>query len=289
MPRKVATLVLTISLLLHPFHTRCLGFSTSPEITRDDNMDVVATDCYLQYYYYIPCPEYSWFWSFSGWAPNDVIGVQFRIGDPSMQASPPCELAPDYILESLRVLDFYGQGTIYPGFYTVRFDVYCSDENGCPVGPPLWSSDPLETQYSWNYIEIDEEVHLSGCFLQEGHYSSDLRILVTATHIGSDCAYPAWGMDNISISLAKGCEMHDAGCLPALYPRPYSSHYSRIHSGYYGIDFQFCPPYRFLDPADTTQEGTEFGYLELAWRIRFRPISESTEPTTWGSIKSLYR
>ncbi len=286
---KLAILFTVLFLVGSTLDTEGIEFVTSPKIAKDDDMCLASTSCYLQYYYYIPCPDYSWFWSFSGWLPNDVIGVVFRIGDLSMQNWALCDSAPDYLLETIRVLDFSGFGTVYPGLYTVRFDVYCSDENGCPVGPSLWNSGPKETAYSWNYIEIDEELHLCDCFLQKGPQSSDLRILVTATHIGSDCSYPAWGLDNISKSIGEGCEMHDAGCLPALYPRPASGHYSSMHSGYYGPDFQFCPPYHFLDPGDTTETGERFGCLELAWRIRFRPVSESIEPTSWGSIKSLYR
>lgn len=278
-----------ILMLAYPLALLGSMMKASPEISKDDLIDLDQTSCFLQYYYYIPCPQYSWFWAFSGWLPNDVIGVVFRIGDVSMQAWAPCDSAPDYILESIRVLDFYGLGTIYPGLYTVKFDVYCSDASGCPVGPSLWTSRPLETTYSWNNIDLDQEIHVGNCFLQKGPPSSELRILVTATHIGSDCTYPAWGMDNISKSIADGCEMHDYGCLPGLYPRPYNSHYPVVHSGYYGVGMQFCPPYHFLDPSDTTATGSQFGYLELAWRIKLRPVSESTQPETWGKIKSLYR
>jgi hypothetical protein len=38
-------------------------------------------DCTLNYYYYIPCPTYSWFWAFTGWTPGDIIGTCFSIGD----------------------------------------------------------------------------------------------------------------------------------------------------------------------------------------------------------------
>lgn len=284
------TMIYLMLLLLLPLSVGlAFGLKASSEMAKDSFVDISQTSCFLQYYYYIPCPDYSWFWSFSGWLPNDVIGAAFRIGDVSMQAWASCDSAPDYVLESIRVLDFYGLGTVYPGFFTVKFDVYCSDSSGCPIGPSLWTSPPLETSYSWNNIDLDQEVNLGNCFLLKSLPASNLWILVTATHIGSDCTYPAWGMDNISKAIAEGCEMHDAGCLPALYPRPYNSHYSMMHSGYYGPNMQFCPPYHFLDPSDTTATGNQFGHLELAWRIKFRPVSESTEQESWGKIKSLYR
>ncbi|MFH1220508.1 MAG: hypothetical protein V1694_08645, partial [Candidatus Eisenbacteria bacterium] len=38
----------------------------------------------LHYYYYIPCPTSSWFWSMNQWPVNSVIGEMFTIGDPTM-------------------------------------------------------------------------------------------------------------------------------------------------------------------------------------------------------------
>ena len=84
--------------------------------------------------------------------------------------------------------------------------------------------------------------------------------------------------------------MHDLGCLPALYPRPYVSHYSTIHSGYYGQDFAYCPPQWFKDCRDTTPDGSQYGYIELTWSIVMRCVGPSkVEATTWSAIKSMYR
>ena len=86
-----------------------------------------------------------------------------------------------------------------------------------------------------------------------------------------------------------GCAMHDRGCLPAVYPRPSTSHYSIIHSGYYGIDFEYVPPLFFLDGADTNEDGSIYGFLELAWKISLECEGPGTEPATWGNIKAIYR
>jgi hypothetical protein len=83
--------------------------------------------------------------------------------------------------------------------------------------------------------------------------------------------------------------MHEYGCMPVLYPRPYASHYSTIHSGYYGHDFEYCPPQWFKEPNDSTPDGTEYGFIELAWRIYIGCDGPTqTQSTTWGSIKTLY-
>ena len=171
-------------------------------------------------------------------------------------------------------------------------DVYCCDEYGCPVGPSLWSQS-LATFFAWNYFPVDPPICISSCAVDPGPPASRPRILVTMTHTPgyeSDCNYNAWGTDVISTNLEYGCVMHDYGCLPAVYPRPYTSHYSTIHSGYYGVNLEYCPPQWFKDPNDSTPDGTEYGFLELCWRI-YLTCSGPTEtrPATWGSIKSMYR
>jgi hypothetical protein len=85
--------------------------------------------------------------------------------------------------------------------------------------------------------------------------------------------------------------MHDTGCLPALYPRPEASHYATVHSGYYGTGvIQYCPPQWFIDQGDTTPDGTQYGFIELAWRIYLICTGPTgLEGTSWGKIKSMYR
>jgi hypothetical protein len=252
-------------------------------------------DCNLQYYYYIPCPVESWFWGFYQWEQNDIIGQYFVIGDAPTGVHSPCDPEQCHTLEYFRVLDFAGYGTIYPGDFTVEFDVWCCDVDGCPVGPSLWNSGPFETGPPidpWNYVYLDSAIYLTSCCIDAGPPASHPRILITAKHTGAIATYPSWGADNISTPIDSACTMHDLGCLEALYPRPTSSHYAAIHSGYYGIDFEYCPPLWFLDARDETPGGTLYGFVEFAWRIHLLclgPDPNATEPTTWGSVKSLYR
>jgi hypothetical protein len=246
-------------------------------------------DGVLQYYYYIPCPEYSWFWAFTGWNRGDVIGEWFKIGDMSTGGYPICDPVQCQTLETIRVLDFAGYGTIHPGLFTVEFDVYCADSEGCPVGPSLWNSGPLETGYAWNYFDLDPPLSICPCCTDPGYPPSAPRILLTATLTGYEGYYPAWGLDNISTALQNGCIMHDYGCLPAPYPRPYVSHYPTMHSGFYGQGFEHCPPEWFKDARDTTADGSEYGYIELAWRLYLVCSGPSkAKTTTWSDIKSMY-
>jgi hypothetical protein len=256
---------------------------------RDDFGTEPLYDCTLNYYYYCPCPTYSWFWAYSGWSIGDVIGEYFVVGDQGTGGVAPCDPYNCHTLEQVRVLDFAGYGIYYPGLFTFELDVYCADTDGCPVGASLYNSGPLETGPGWNYFVFDPTVCVTYCAI-EGPPPAYPRFLVTATMTGTDAEYPAWGMDNISTAVEQGCELHDYGCLTALYPRPYTSHWGVIHSGYYGLGFQYCPPLWFCDGRDTTPTCIMFGAIELAWRVYM--ICEgptATEPSTWGNIKSMYR
>lgn len=244
----------------------------------------------LQYYYFIPCPTHSWFWGVSGWEPGSQIGVYFTLGDISMGGF---STWADYYLPRLygfSYLDFAGYGAIYPGLYTVEFEIRCADDDGCPVGVPIWNSGPVESAYGWNYISISPCLEIEECCIDWHCYPDPRsRILILATHIGTDCSYPSWGMDNVSCPVESGCDMHDRGCYTAHYPRPFSSHYASMHSGYYGVDFEYCPPQYFADGGDTSEMHWEFGYVELAWRLYIEGFFHDVEPATWGSIKSMYR
>jgi hypothetical protein len=248
--------------------------------------DLADYDCHLQYYYFVPCPTFSWFWGFYGWVPGDIIGTVFTVGDQTTGAFAVCDTAECFKVAEIRVLEFAGYGGIYPGLFTQQFDIYCADEFDCPVGPSLWNSGPVELAQvmTWNIIPVTPEVDVSSCFID----TTTARFVVTATHIGTGTNYPEWGMDNISTLLEESCDMHDIGCLPVEYPRPTAGNV--MHSGYYGNGTpEYCPPLRFLDGGDTTQDGSLYGFLELAWRIRLTCTELATQPSTWGDVKSLYR
>jgi hypothetical protein len=286
MPRVTALIVLLVLV--------CALEAPALESRRFALMEDLGTeslfDCYLNYYYYTPCPTYGWFWSFTGWDFYDKVGIFFQVGDISMYTGQVCDPQTCHTLERFRVLDFAGYGTVHPCIGGVIFDIYCCDEYGCPVGPSLWSSGEFWTGYAWNYIDVEPPLCITDCSAG-GNPAGGPRILITATHIGrGDPTYPAWGFDNMSTPVQMGCDMHDYSCFPALYPRPYNSYYPVIHSGFYGQDFEYCPPLWFRDERDSTPDATEYGYIELAWRIYLACTGPSdVQPATWGNIKSMYR
>lgn len=251
---------------------------------RQDFSSEQSYDCMLQYYYYIPCPTYSWFWSFSGWSPGDIVGKSFALGDQGTGGHGVCDPYGSAALEQIRVLDFAGYGTVYPGLFTVEFKAWCTP---CPLTDEnlLWSSGPVETGYGWNYISVEPACCLTDC----AYSPEDYMILITATMTGTDALYPAWGTDNVSEPVESGCAMHDIGCLPAVYPR------TSIHSGYLGNfdPCQYDPPLPFCDAGDTGECGM-YGPVELAWTMYLGSAAgvtpgDSDVGTTWGGIKTLYR
>jgi hypothetical protein len=258
----------------------------------DDNCEL--REGTLSYYYFINFwwripgwgDYYCWashFWAVSGWEQGDIIGCWFQPGDLGTLGFDPVDPEDCNHIEQIRVLDFSAAGTVYPGLFTVEFDIWASDSGGCPIGPSLWSSGPVETKRGYNCIEIEPPLCMGAL----------PRVLITAEHIGPQFpgyGYPAWGFDNISGPILEGVELHDDGCLQALYPRPHLSHYQTMHSGYYGQNFAYCPPQWFRDCRDSTPDGSEYGYVELAWSIFMQCLGPSkAEPVTWGAIKAMYR
>lgn len=86
---------------------------------REDMGTEPLYDGVLQYFYYIPCPTYAWFYAFGGiddpWEPGTTIGKWFEVGDISMMGAEACDPALCHTLEQVRVLGLQGiEG--YAGF-----------------------------------------------------------------------------------------------------------------------------------------------------------------------------
>lgn len=298
------------------FATSAFGLESKAYQMREDFGTEPVGDYPCQYYYYVPCPTYAWFWSFTGWEYCDWIGVGFECSE-QLTGGYMHDPFNDHVIQQVRILDFAGYGTVYPGLFTVEFCAFCLDpvtmnpveEDG--MYNALWCSGPVETHFAWNYIPIDPPISVCDCSLDPGPPPAYPAVLIMAHHVGTSVGYPAWGFDNISTNIEEGCIMHDYSCLPAHYPRPYVCYWDHMHSGYYGnwqpvIDdmveapFPYCPPLNFCDGRDTTCvgslcypdgiNGTQYGFIELAWRLYFdRSGPTATEGTTWGNIKSMYK
>ncbi len=282
-------LVLALVLVLA---TSAFGLDKKAYQIREDFGTEPLYDTALNYYYYMPCPTYSWFWAYTGWNYGDIIGTCFWIGDQGTGGWPPADPAICHQIETIRILDFAGYGTIYPLLFTVQFDMYCCMMSQNPF-LHIWNSGDIETGPGWFYIDINYPTGVSICdCCVDPLPDCNPRVIVTATMVGTDCTYPAFGMDNISTALEVGCELHDYGCLPLLYPRvPCGAGDPMVHSGFVGtFPFEYWPPDAFPDGRDTTPDLSMFGAIELAWRIYIACGGPTaTTPSTWSDIKSIYR
>jgi hypothetical protein len=211
---QVKVKIVTVITLVLVLASAALAFEMKPYQIKEDFGTEPLYDCVLQYYYYIPCPTYSWFWAFA-LSIGDMIGVCFDIGDQGTGGWGACDPSLCQSLEPIRILDFAVYGTVYPGLFTIEFDAYWAHEPCCGPAQPfihLWNSGPLETSYGWNYFRVEPPLCLGPCCLEYQPPSSP-SIVITATHTGSEGTYPAWGLDNISTPLEAGCVMHDIGCI----------------------------------------------------------------------------
>lgn len=143
---------------------------------RDDFLSEGFEYCTFRYYYFIPCPEASWFWVLTGWQSGTRLGMHFGVNDPQIGGQGTQAPNTATSMEAFRFLDLAGYATMYPGLHTVRFDIYCADRNGRVYGH-LWSSGPVETRYGWNWIVFPGGLHLCGCMAPpEDKHSSSARL-----------------------------------------------------------------------------------------------------------------
>jgi hypothetical protein len=281
-------------LFVLPAVASAFGIVDGPHSLESDPGPGSLSDCALAYYYHIPWDTYGYYWAWQTYEPGAMIGAWFEVGDLSIHGYEVCDPTQCHTLEEFCILDF--TDVVSPScarYGQVEFNIYCADETGCPLGPSLWSSGSMDVTQAdhYVYVPVDPAISICGCAVDPGPPPSAPRILITATHIAPYCGHPRWGVDLIGAAVEEGIEMHDYGCLPALYPRPNVSYYETMHSGYYGVGgFEHCPPLWLKDKSDTTPDGSLYGYCELAWTL-FLSCHGPTDvsPTSWGSIKAMYR
>jgi hypothetical protein len=282
---------------LHKAGTYFTSLEATPYGIVDDFETQPLWDCGLQYYYYIPCPTYSWFWAYSGWEPGDILATIFTMGDLSTGAFEPCDPYVCAHIEAVRILELSGYGEAYPGVYSVELDIYCCDAESYPC-VHLWNSGPLDLGFGWNEFEVWPLVEISRCAAECGNWDPTSKCFaLTMTMVGTGGDYPAVGFDNVGTSVEAGCVLHDVGCLPAVFPRSWAGGSgTRVHSGYVGAyPFQYWPPLGLPDGLIYSGGlGFGCGFVEAAWRMYFHCTYPTRFETTiqsasWGGIKNLYR
>lgn len=116
-----------------------LGLEKMPVRFEGDHAGEWSTAVTCTIAYYNVCTGWTWAWS--GWGPEDVVGVCFE----ACGASASCELRGQW---------FHLHEGVPAGYWFVgSMDVYEADENCCPTGLPLATQTPLYPTSGWNFLD----------------------------------------------------------------------------------------------------------------------------------------
>ena len=140
----------------------------------------------------------------------------------------------------------------HPGYnYTVTYRMFQSDSQFCKAGPAIGTLAGQDPVDRWNY------------YPGLGATQEDVVVLTASLDRGG---YPLLVTDN-------NVKNQEKGCAPAT---------TVAHSMYYGIEgeWEYCPPQTFTD---------QLGPVNLLMDATFSCEETSTEPASWGAIKTLFR
>jgi hypothetical protein len=236
----------------------------------------LEVQCVLSYYYLLEgCPYVT---VLDGIGENETYGVHFNMTDV-VAWHPPCDTAACLTLDTIELVLY---DVLASPANDMNIRIYGADADGRPVGDLLGNRDftPLFTQPGeFTTVVIDftnagavDGLDLSPC---RGNFVALLTWKNPSGH-------PLLVLDNIStpVTNCPGTEACcDMGAVPYVYPRPATRTY------FYGTEFAWAKQDSI---ADSGGEAT-YGYLEAFWSAAFCKWSAATVPTTWGSIKAMYR
>jgi len=232
--------------------------------------------CELSYYYLIG--DCAYVTVYPG-IENHSIGVHFNMTDVVPWLAP-CDTNRCLTLDEIEIVLYY---VLPPGNdQSMNVKVFAADENGEPVGSPLGNRDfePAyvdTTLFPLCRIDFTNEgsvpgLDLSGC-------GGNFVVLLTWKN---DTGHPYLVLDNVSWCV-DSCTTNPVCCQmgsePYIYPR------TTIHTYDYGVEGSWSKGPAICDPKGCST----YGPLEALWTCRFCTLTPATQPTTWGTIKALYR
>jgi hypothetical protein len=197
--------------------------------------------------YYNLCS--GWLWVWSGWEPGDEVGVVFDLPAD-------CGALPNEVCTNTEFWWYWRYTS--PGWgYTITFNLYRVDEDGCKVGASLATIagyDPSGAHYPGPLV-FPEVVDLTG------------RVAIAATW--DKGTLPHLATDNNAKNLAA----------PVLCPG-YSP--SPVHSFFYGgPSAPYCPPLDFQD---------SHGPVQILMDASFEcHPGTGTAESSWSAVKTLFR
>ena len=236
----------------------------------------------------LPSCELSYYYLISGCAyvtvvedieENTSLGMHFSMAD-TVEWYDPCDTTACMTLDIID-LAFYDV-LAPPADQSLNVKIFGADASGEPTGPLLGNRDfqPLfvdtatvtVTAIDFTNNGAEPGLDLSGC-------SGDFVVLVTWKN---STGHPSLVLDDVC-TCVDSCAVNPTCCAmgspPYIYPRP------KPHTYDYGTEWAWAKEDSFCGPCDC---GT-YGYLEALWICGFCTESAATEPTTWSTIKALYR
>jgi hypothetical protein len=240
-----------------------------------------APSCSLSYYYLL---EGCAFVTVVGdIEENQAVGCTFDMSEADAWHSP-CDTNACLTLDVIKIVLY--DVLPPPSDQNMNVRVYPAGDLGVIEGEMLGNMDFIpaytgEDAYSTSLVDFTNAgsvpgLDLSGC---------GGRFVVLLTWKNST-GHPDLVLDIISACL-DSCASNAACCVmgtpPCTYPRTDIRTYDYGHGAEPGAPEPICDPGEGGPPCPT------YGYLEALWETYFCATSASVEPTTWGTIKSLYR
>lgn len=234
----------------------------------------LAVQCMLSYYYLLAdCAFVS---VVDGIGENNTFGMHFSMTDV-VPFYPACDTAACLTLDAVEIVLY----DILSADQAMNLTVYGSDSAGEPSGELLGNRDftpaAAPGQFSTIVIDFTNGGAVNGLDLSSCH--GNFVVLLTWKNATGN---PDLVLDNVSTCVA-GCPANPACCqmgtFPYVYPR------TRTHTYYYGISPVLAITDSIGDPAGSAT----YGYLEGLWKSDFCKTSAAIRPSSWGSIKAIYK
>ncbi|MFH1313262.1 MAG: hypothetical protein ABIJ00_08540 [Candidatus Eisenbacteria bacterium] len=236
----------------------------------------------------LPSCELSYFYLINGCGYVTVVeaieeaasfGVHFNMVD-TVAWRDPCDTAACMTMDIIDLV-FYDV-LAPPAEQGLNVKIYGADTSGEPTGPLLGNRDfdPFFVDTARVTVTgIDFTNNGQGPGLDLSGCNGAFVVLVTWKN---PTGHPSLVLDDVCTCVdscavnAFCCEM---GTTPYVYPR------LATHTYDYGTEWAWSKQDSFCDLCGCMS----FGYLEALWTCGFCTQSAATEPTTWSTIKALYR
>jgi len=239
---RLVVLVIAIAILGLPAPGSALEKAVARVTADHDGWRSAGTSSTCLIDYYNLCN--GWIWVWSGWAPNDQVGVSFTNCCASGLAA---EAADSFVFFLTGAPSGYG--------FTGTIDLWNADASHCPTGPSL-ASQPLLPLSNWNGVVF-------------GNVAVAQNFAVTFT-FSAAIGNPA----ELATDHPDSGPTGPVAC-GTCYPTTREN-----RSFYYGTPASpLCPGSPFNDGICDAQ---------FLWDATVHCVT-SVEPTSWASIKGLYR